>query len=32
LNVKMTTDDLLSLIEIAVKKLNKFKTILEGMK
>jgi hypothetical protein len=32
LNVKMTTDDLLSLIELAVKKLNKFKTILEGMK
>jgi hypothetical protein len=32
LDVKMTTDDLLSLIELAVKKLNKFKTILEGMK
>jgi hypothetical protein len=32
LDVKLTTEDLLDLIEFAVKKLNKFKTILEGLK
>lgn len=30
--VELTSQDLLELIEIAVKKLNKFKTVLEGLK
>ena len=32
MEVELTAEDLLRLIEIAVKKLNKFKTILEGLK
>jgi hypothetical protein len=32
LDVELRADDLLDLIEIAVKKLNKFKTVLEGLK
>lgn len=32
LELKLDSDDLLSLIELAVKKLNKFKTVLEGLK
>ena len=30
--IDLDIDDLIRLIEIAVKKLNKFKTILEGLK
>ena len=32
MDIKVDSEDLLSLIELAVKKLNKFKTVLEGLK
>ena len=32
MNAKLDMDDLIRLMEIAVKRVNKFKTILEGMK
>ena len=30
--IKMDKDDMLSLLEMAVKKMNKFKTLLESLK
>jgi len=32
MDVKLTVEDWVSLVELAVKKLNKFKTVLEGLK
>jgi len=32
LDIKLDTETLIDLLEMAVKKLNKFKTILEGLK
>lgn len=32
LDLKLTADDLIALVELAVKKLNKYKTIIEGLK
>jgi hypothetical protein len=32
MDVKLTTEDWINLMELAVKKLNKFKTVLEGLK